>query len=63
MTRVQRYVHAALALTLLQSLPVAATEFLPDKDKLVLNERGIVEGIGQSDFSPYAGRDFPTSVY
>jgi len=40
-----------------------ATGVLPERGKIVLNERGVVEGIGQSDFSPYAGRDFPTQVY
>lgn len=50
-------------------LPVLATqaalasEVIPDERSLVTNERGIVEGVGQSDFSPYAGRDFPTQVY
>ena len=54
---------SALALGLSASLPLAATEFTPDKAKLVFNQQGVVEGIGQSDFSPYAGRDFPTNVY
>ncbi len=52
-----------LSLGLLASLPLSAVEFTPDKDKFILNEQGVVEGIGQSDFSPYAGRDFPTRVY
>ncbi len=51
------------ALFLVASGQIVAREFTPDQDKMAFNERGVVEGIGQSDFSPYAGRDFPTQVF
>jgi hypothetical protein len=44
------------------SVALAATDIIPDKKNIVTNRNNIVEGIGQSDFSPYAGRDFPNQV-
>ena len=41
---------------------LASSDITPSKEHIVTNERGIVEGIGQSDYSPYAGRDFPAQV-
>ncbi|TGD74261.1 DUF3604 domain-containing protein [Mangrovimicrobium sediminis] len=61
--RLHNKLLAAVSLGFLATSTLQATEFLPEKDKLVFNQQGIVEGIGQSDFSPYAGRDFPTQVF
>ena len=58
-----RYVLGPLVLSLAVSLPLAASDVTPDKDKIVTDKKNIVEGIGQSDYSPYAGRDFPNQVY
>lgn len=51
---------AAAALTV--PLSLSASDVVPREGKVLTNAQGIVEGIGQSDFSPYAGRDFPTRV-
>ena len=57
------YLLGPLALSLVVSLPLAAADVTPGKDKIATDEKHLVEGIGQSDYSPYAGRDFPTQVY
>lgn len=57
-----RYLPIALALSFSASLPTLASDVTPDKDKIATHQKNIVEGIGQSDFSPYAGRDFPTRL-
>lgn len=49
----------ALAACCYCGLPAVASDVAPSKDKIVTE---IVEGIGQSDFSPYAGREFPTRI-
>lgn len=54
---------SALALFLAASVSLASSDITPDKGKIVTNEQGIVKGIGQSDYSPYAGREFPNQVY
>jgi hypothetical protein len=54
---------SALALLVSASVSLASSDITPVKDSIVTNERGIVAGIGQSDYSPYAGRDFPNQVY
>jgi len=54
---------SALVLLLAASVSLASSDITPDKGSIVTNERGIVAGIGQSDYSPYAGRDFPNQVY
>jgi len=58
-----RYLLGPLVLSLTTSLPLSASDVIPDKDKIATNKKNIVEGIGQSDYSPYAGRDFPSQVY
>jgi hypothetical protein len=58
-----KYLLSAMALALTVCLPLAASDVTPDKDKIVTNKQNIVEGIGQSDYSPYAGRDFPNQVF
>src|SRR5210317_2116462 len=45
------------------SVALATSDIAPDKGKIVTNKQNIVEGIGQSDYSPYAAREFPTQVY
>ena len=57
------YLLVALALTVTASFPLIASDVIPSKDKIITNEKNIVEGIGQTDYSPYAGRDFPTRVF
>ncbi len=57
------YLPIALALSFSTSLPLLASDVMPDKDKIATNKKNIVQGIGQSDYSPYAGRDFPTQVF
>ena len=57
-----KYLFSAVAVGLMTSLSLSASDVVPSQGKVITNERGIVEGIGQSDFSPYAGRDFPTRV-
>ncbi|MEM1155693.1 MAG: DUF3604 domain-containing protein, partial [Pseudomonadota bacterium] len=59
---IQLYSLLAFVITVIVPAPAYSTDVVPDKDKVLLNERGITEGIGQSDFSPYAGREFPTKV-
>jgi hypothetical protein len=58
-----RYLLGPLVLSLTTSLPLSASDVIPDKGKIATNKKNIVEGIGQSDYSPYAGRDFPSQVY
>ena len=63
MTRITYSLASLLvALTLTTSLQLAASDITPDKGKIVTDKK-IVEGIGQSDYSPYAGRDFPNQVF
>jgi hypothetical protein len=50
-------------LGLAATLAMASSDITPDKGKVVDYKQNVVEGIGQSDFSPYAGRDFPTEVF
>ena len=57
-----KYLLGSTALCLAGSLALAASDITPDKAKIVTNKNNIVEDIGQSDFSPYAGRDFPNQV-
>ena len=52
----------AAALCLATCVGWASTDITPERSKIVTNEQGIVAGIGQSDYSPYAGRDFPDQV-
>ena len=59
----RKYLAGALLLSLTATLSLAATDITPGKGKIVTNEKKIVEGIGQSDYSPYAGRDFPNQVF
>ena len=61
--RLLNYLTITLSLSLSTSLPLFASDVMPDKDKIATNKKNIVEGIGQSDYSPYAGRDFPTQVF
>jgi hypothetical protein len=58
-----KYLLGAMALSLTASLPVAASDVTPHKDKIATSKINIIEGIGQSDYSPYAGRDFPNQVF
>ena len=58
-----RHLLGPLVLSLTTSLPLSASDVIPGKDKIATDKKNIVEGIGQSDYSPYAGRDFPTQVY
>jgi len=58
-----RHLLGPLVLSLMTSLPLSASDVIPGKDKIATDKKNIVEGIGQSDYSPYAGRDFPTQVY
>jgi hypothetical protein len=53
---------AAIALAISFSPALSASDVIPGKGKIVTDEN-LVQGIGQSDFSPYAGRDFPNQVY
>ena len=55
-------VLTALTLFLAVGESLATSDITPDKDKIVTNKQNIVEGIGQSDYSPYAGREFPTRL-
>ncbi|MGB1140282.1 MAG: DUF3604 domain-containing protein [Halioglobus sp.] len=55
----RKTIAAALVMGLVPALPALASDVIPSPDKVVTN---IVQGIGQSDFSPYAGRNFPTQV-
>jgi hypothetical protein len=57
-----KYSLGGLALGLAATVVVASSDITPDKGKVVDFKQNVVEGIGQSDFSPYAGRDFPTQV-
>lgn len=59
MIRNRKTIAAALAIALVPAIPTIASEVIPSHDKVVTN---IAKGIGQSDFSPYAGRNFPTQV-
>ncbi len=58
-----KYLVSAMTLALTASFPLPASDVTPDKDKIVTNKSNIIEGIGQSDYSPYAGRDFPNQVF
>lgn len=58
-----KYFLATLTLGLSISLPLVASDVLPDKGKIATDKKNIAEGIGQSDYSPYVGRDFPTQVF
>jgi hypothetical protein len=58
-----KYLPITLALSFSTSLPLLASDVIPDKDNIVTHKKNIVQGIGQSDYSPYAGRDFPTQVF
>jgi hypothetical protein len=57
-----KYLIGSAVLCLAGNLALAASDITPDKKNIVTNRNNIVEGIGQSDFSPYAGRDFPNQV-
>jgi hypothetical protein len=56
-----RLCSAVLALSLSAGPLVHASDVAPDRGKVVTHS-SIVEGVGQSDFSPYAGRDFPSRL-
>jgi len=56
----KKIITATLVLNLSIALPVLGSDVIPSEDKVITN---VVEGIGQSDFSPYAGRNFPTQVF
>ncbi|MFT4520385.1 MAG: hypothetical protein ACI9JM_002788 [Halioglobus sp.] len=58
----RKHLLGVFAVGLLASLSIAASDVIPDKNKIVTNAQNIVEGIGQTDYSPYAGRDFPTKL-
>jgi hypothetical protein len=44
------------------SQPSTASDVLPDKGKITTDKK-LAVGIAQSDYSPYAGRDFPHQVF
>ena len=58
-----KHLAGALLLSLTATVSLAASDITPSQGKIVTNEKQIVEGIGQSDYSPYAGRDFPNQVF
>ncbi len=58
-----RYLLGALSVSFAASFSLATSDITPDKGKIVTNKQNIVEGIGQSDYSPYAAREFPTQVF
>jgi hypothetical protein len=59
--RLRNIYRVALALALSAGLQLQASDVTPAKGKVVAHSN-IVEGVGQSDFSPYAGRDFPSRL-
>ncbi|MEH6519034.1 MAG: DUF3604 domain-containing protein [Halioglobus sp.] len=58
----RKHLLTAIAFGLFTGLPALASDVIPDKDKIVTNKQNIVLDIGQSDYSPYVGRDFPTQL-
>ena len=57
-----KHLLSVIAFGLFTGLPAAASDVMPDRDKIVTNKQNIVQNIGQSDYSPYVGRDFPTQL-
>jgi len=52
---VKHRIWPAVCVVLLLSVPADPQEYLPDKE-------GVVSAVGTQQYSPYAGRDFPTLV-
>jgi len=58
-----KFLLGAISFSFAASVSLATSDIAPDKGKIVTNKQNIVEGIGQSDYSPYAAREFPTQVF
>jgi hypothetical protein len=58
----KKHLLSNIAFGLFTSMSAVASDVIPDKDSIVTNKQDIVVGIGQSDYSPYVGRDFPTQL-